>query len=44
MAICLTLQNNYLLYRQLKSFSEDFLNKGGMCERMTKLRIERRKN
>jgi four helix bundle suffix protein len=43
-AICLIKQNDYLLNRQLKSLSEEFLNKGGMRERMTKMRIERRKN
>ncbi len=43
-ASCLIKQNDYLLHRQLKSLGEDFLNKGGMRERMTKMRIERRKN
>lgn len=41
-AICLIKQNDYMLHRQLKSLGEDFLEKGGMRERMTKMRIERR--
>ncbi len=44
MAICLIKQNDYLLFKQLKSLGEDFLKNGGMRERMTRMRIERRKN
>ncbi len=33
---------DYLLYRQLKALEEAFLNDGGMREKMTRLRIERR--
>jgi four helix bundle suffix protein len=43
MAICLIRQNDYLLYKQLKSLGDDFLKTGGMRERMTRMRIERRK-
>jgi four helix bundle suffix protein len=44
MAICLIKQNDYLLFKQLKALEEDFLKNGGMRERMTRMRIERRKN
>ena len=43
MAICLIKQNDYLLYRLLKSLGRDFLKNGGMRERMTRMRIERRR-
>lgn len=43
MAICLIKQTDYLLYKQLHSLGEDFLKNGGMRERMTRMRIERRK-
>jgi len=43
MAICLIKQTDYLLFKQLQSLSEDFLKNGGMRERMTRMRIERRK-
>lgn len=43
MAICLIKQNDYLLFKQLKSLGNDFLKNGGMRERMTRMRIERRK-
>ena len=43
MAICLIKQNDYLLFKQLDSLSKDFLKNGGMRERMTRMRIERRK-
>jgi len=43
MAICLIKQNDYLLFKQLESLSKDFLKNGGMRERMTRMRIERRK-
>jgi len=42
MAICLIKQNDYLLFKQLKSLGDDFLKNGGMRERMTRMRIERR--
>lgn len=43
MAICLIKQNDYLLFKQLQTLGEDFLKNGGMRERMTRMRIERRK-
>jgi four helix bundle suffix protein len=43
MAICLIKQNDYLLFKQLQSLGNDFLKNGGMRERMTRMRIERRK-
>ena len=36
-------QNDYLLFKQLQSLGNDFLKNGGMRERMTRMRIERRK-
>lgn len=41
-AICLIKQNDYMLFKQLKSLSEDFLKNGGIRERMTRMRLERR--
>lgn len=43
MAICLIKQTDYMLFKQLQSLGEDFLKNGGMRERMTRMRIERRK-
>ena len=43
MAICMIKQTDYLLFKQLKSISEDFLKNGGMRERMTRMRLDRRK-
>lgn len=43
MAICLIKQTDYLLFRQLKSLCEDFLKNGGFRERMTRMRLERRR-
>ena len=43
MAICLIKQNDYLLFKQLKSLGDDFLKNGGLREPMTRMRIERRK-
>jgi four helix bundle suffix protein len=42
-AICLIKQTDYLLFKQLQSLGEDFLNNGGMRERMTRMRLDRRK-
>jgi len=42
MSICLIKQTDYMLFKQLQSINEDFLNKGGMRERMTRMRLERR--
>jgi len=43
MALCLIKQTDYLLFKQLESIGEDFLKNGGMRERMTRMRLERRK-
>lgn len=43
MAICLIKQTDYMLFRQLQSLGEDFLKNGGMRERMTRMRQDRRK-
>ena len=43
MAICLINQNDCLLFNQLKRLETDFLKEGGMREKMTKMRIEKRK-
>lgn len=43
MAICLIRQTDYMLFKQLQSLGEDFLKNGGMRERMTRMRVERRK-
>lgn len=43
MAICLIKQTDYLLFKQLKSIGEDFLKNGGMRERMTRMRVDRKK-
>lgn len=43
MAICLIKQTDYMLFKQLQSLGEDFLKNGGMRERMTRMRVERRK-
>lgn len=42
-AICLIKQTDYMLFKQLQSLSEDFLKNGGMRERMTRMRLDRRK-
>lgn len=41
-AICLIHQANYLLDQQLKRLSKDFLQDGGLRERMTRLRLQER--
>ncbi|MDP3180981.1 MAG: four helix bundle suffix domain-containing protein [Bacteroidota bacterium] len=43
LAICLIKQTDYMLFKQLQSLSEDFLKNGGMRERMTRMRLDRRK-
>lgn len=42
-AICLINQANYLLDRQLRALEQDFLNHGGIRERMTRARLQRRR-
>ena len=41
--VCLVNQANYLIDRQLKVLGEEFLAKGGLRERMTRLRLEARR-
>jgi four helix bundle suffix protein len=41
-AICLTHQANYLLDQQIRRLEKDFLEKGGLRERMTRARLEHR--
>ncbi len=43
-AICLIHQANYLLDKQLQHLEEDFTKNGGLRERMTRARLETRKN
>ena len=43
MVICMIKQTDYMLFKQLQSLSEDFLKNGGMRERMTRMRLDRRK-
>ena len=42
-AICLIHKANYLLDRQISALEKQFLEVGGIRERMTKARIETRK-
>ena len=41
-AICLLHQANYLLDRQIRRMEKDFIEKGGLREKMTRVRLERR--
>jgi len=41
-AICLIHQANYLLDRQIKRLEKDFVEKGGLRERMTRARLDHR--
>jgi four helix bundle suffix protein len=43
-AICLLKQTDYLLAKYLQTLGKQFLNEGGFRERMTKMRLEQRKN
>lgn len=43
MAICLIKQTDYMLFKQLQTLGEDFLKNGGLRERMTRMRLDRRK-
>ena len=43
MAICMIKQTDYMLFKQLQSLSEDFLKNGGLRERMTRMRLEKRR-
>jgi four helix bundle suffix protein len=42
-ALCLINQANYLLDRQIRRLEKDFVDKGGIRERMTRARLEQRK-
>lgn len=41
-ALCLIHQTNFLLDRQIRRLAQDFLELGGLRERMTKARLENR--
>lgn len=41
-AVCLIHQTNYLLDQQLRRLEQDFLNEGGLRERMTRARLQHR--
>jgi four helix bundle suffix protein len=41
-ALCLIHQTNYLLDQQLRRLEEDFVKAGGLRERMTRVRLQRR--
>ncbi|MBV9875793.1 MAG: four helix bundle protein, partial [Verrucomicrobia bacterium] len=41
-AICLIHQANYLLDRQIRRLERDFINEGGIRERMAQVRIQQR--
>jgi len=43
-ALCLIHQANYLLDRQIRRLEQDFLKEGGLRERMTRARLESRRN
>ncbi|MBA4411306.1 MAG: four helix bundle protein [Odoribacter sp.] len=43
MTICMIKQTDYMLFKQLQSLGEDFLKNGGMRERMTRMRLDRRR-
>ncbi len=42
-AICLIHQTNYLLDRQIKRLEQDFIKEGGLRERMTRARLQHRR-
>lgn len=41
-ALCLIHQTNYLIDRQLKTLEKQFLEQGGLRERMTRMRLQSR--
>jgi four helix bundle suffix protein len=41
--ICLIQQTNYLLDQQMRSRANNFIDDGGIRERMTRARLDRRK-
>jgi four helix bundle suffix protein len=40
--VCLIHQANFLLDQQIRRLEQDFLNQGGLRERMTRARLEAR--
>ena len=42
-AICMIKQNDYLMHRMMEKLEREFLNEGGLRERMTRLRLQKRK-
>ena len=42
MAICMIKQNDYLMFRMLKSLEKKFLSEGGLREQMTRMRQQNR--
>ncbi len=42
-ALCLIHQTNYLLDQQIRRLEQDFMKKGGLRERMTKARLQQRR-
>jgi len=42
-AICLIKQNDYMMFKMLKSLEKQFLREGGFRERMANLRVQQRK-
>lgn len=43
-AICLIHQANYLIDQQLKTLEKEFIEQGGLCERMSRVRLQNRNN
>ena len=43
-ALCLIHQANYLLDAQIRRLERDFISKGGVRERMTRIRLQERKS
>jgi four helix bundle suffix protein len=43
-ALCLIHQTNYLIDQQLRRLEKDFLEQGGLRERMTRARLQYRNN
>src|SRR5580693_270918 len=43
-AICLIHQTNYLLDQQIRRLERDFINEGGIRERMARVRLQQRRN
>ncbi len=42
-ALCLIYQTNYLLDQQIRRLEKDFIQEGGLRERMTRVRLQQRK-